>query len=249
MKRFLVALQFLTILPVRIKSGVSERDLGASLSYFPLVGALIGAALTAVLFLFGFLPHQVVIAIVLIASIVLTGAIHLDGFADTCDGFFGSRSKEKILEIMRDSRIGTMGAVGIFCILLLKFTVLVTIPGEILWRALVIALTFGRWCQCLGCYTSNYAREDGKAEHFIKYVSGREMLIATAFTIGICALLMGAKGIILFAASLPPVFLFIHLVKTKLIGMTGDTIGATNEIAEAVILLLILAYTVRPCLY
>ncbi len=242
MKRFLIALQFLTIFPVRIRSEVRGKDLGASLIYFPVVGALIGIALAAISVIFSFLPYPVMIALVLIASIALTGAIHLDGFADTCDGLFSAKSKEKILEIMRDSRIGTMGAAGIGCLLLFKFTVLISIPHEILWKALVMMAAFARLCQCLACYMSGYAREEGKAVNFIKYAGSKEALAGAAITLGLFALLMGLKGIILFCIALPPVFLFIYYIKKKINGMTGDTIGATSELAEVMLLLFVLLY-------
>ncbi|MFA6079626.1 MAG: adenosylcobinamide-GDP ribazoletransferase [Candidatus Omnitrophota bacterium] len=242
MKRFLIALQFLTIFPIRLKSDVNGKDLGASLIYFPVVGALIGMILAAISAIFGFLPYTVMIALVLISSIALTGAIHLDGFADTCDGFFGSRSKEKILEIMRDSRIGTMGAAGIACLLLLKFTVLVSIPHDILWKALVMMAAFSRMCQCLACYMSGYAREEGKAEGFIKYAGIKEALGAAVITLALFTLLMGLKGIIIFFIALPPVLLFIYYIKNKIGGMTGDTIGAASELAEIVLLLFVLIH-------
>jgi len=242
MKRFLIALQFLTIFPIRIKSEVNEKDLGASLVWFPVVGALIGAVLAAILFIFSFLPHLVTIALVLIASIVLTGAIHLDGFTDTCDGFLSAKSKEKILEIMRDSRIGTMGAVGITCLLLFKFTILVSIPKDILWKALIMTAVFARWCQCLACYMSGYAREEGKARYFIEHAAGKGVLSGAVFTLVMFILLLRLKGLILFFICLLPVFLSIQFVKRKIGGMTGDTIGAVSEIAEVAVLFFSLAY-------
>ncbi|MHC4593839.1 MAG: adenosylcobinamide-GDP ribazoletransferase, partial [Planctomycetota bacterium] len=138
MKQFLIALQFLTILPINIRSEVNEKDFGNSLLYFPVVGILIGLVLCTAAFLFSVLPNLVVGVIILIISIVITGAIHLDGFADTCDGFYGSKPKDKILEIMRDSRVGTMGVVGVVCLLLLKFTLIVSIPREMLWKVLIM---------------------------------------------------------------------------------------------------------------
>lgn len=238
MKQLLIALQFLTILPVKIKSEIKERDFGASLIYFPLVGAFIGLLLVSVIIIFGFLPYLVKVALVLITYIIITGAIHLDGFADTCDGFYAGRSKEEVLAIMRDSHIGTMGVIGLICLLLLKFTLLISIPEETLWKFLVTMVAFGRWSQVFACYASKYARQEGKAKYFIEYAGVKEILVATLFTLGLFFVLLKARGLVSFFISALAVFLFVNFVKRKTGGMTGDTIGATSETAEVLMLLL-----------
>ncbi|MFH1519543.1 MAG: adenosylcobinamide-GDP ribazoletransferase [Candidatus Omnitrophota bacterium] len=259
MRQFLIALQFLTILPIKIsaqgaclparqgsayggKSKISEEDFGKSLLYFPVVGALIGLVLTLALFLLEFLPTLVIGAFILILSIVITGGIHLDGFADTCDGFYGHRPKERILEIMRDSKIGAMGMIGIVSLLLLKFSLIVSIPQGILWKVLIVMVAFGRWSQALACYISEYARKEGKAKCFVEYASGDEFRIGTFFTLALFFVLLGLKGVVLFIFSLVPVLVFINYVSKKIGGMTGDTIGAASEISEIIILFFGLFY-------
>lgn len=236
MKRFLIALQFLTVLPIKIKSEIAKEDFGGSLLYFPVVGMLIGLVLSGAALLFGFLPNPVVGVLILIISIVITGGIHLDGFADTCDGFYGPRPKEKILEIMRDSRAGVMGVIGIFCLLSLKFTLIVSTPKNVLWKLLILMTAFARWSQILACYTSNYAREEGKAKYFVEYDSKKELLVGGIFTVVLFLLLLKLEGVILFVLSLVPILLFINYIKRKIGGMTGDTIGAISEIAEVAVL-------------
>lgn len=243
MKRFLIALQFLTILPIKIKSKIKEKDSGASLIYFPIIGAFIGLLLVLILFAFDFLPHLVTAVLVLISSIIITGGIHLDGFTDTCDGFYGSKPKEKILEIMRDSRLGAMGAMGIVCILLLKFTLIASLAENILWKTLIMMAVFGRWSQVIACYTSNYARKEGKAKYFIEYNSKKEFLLGGFFTIALFLFLLKLKGIILLTLSLLPIFLFINYTKRRIGGMTGDTLGAINELTEVFVLLNMLILT------
>lgn len=236
MKQFLIALQFLTILPVRIQV-VEEKDFGKSLIYFPLVGAIIGVLLISALFIFGSFLPLVTAALILATSIIITGGVHLDGFADTCDGFFGFKSKEETLRIMRDSRVGTMGVIGVVCLLLLKFAILTGIPKETLWKSLIMMAVFARWTQGLACLISNYARSEGKAKYFIEYAEPKGIIIGGLFTLALFLMLMKLKGLILFIALLALVFLFISYIKRKIGGMTGDTIGATNEIAEILILL------------
>ncbi len=249
MKRFLVALQLLTILPVRIGREIREEDFGKSLLYFPIIGVLIGLVLSATAFTFGFLSHLIAGVVVIIVSAIITGGIHLDGFADTCDGFYGDKPKEKILEIMRDSRIGVMGVTGIVSLLLLKFVLIVSIPPKILWQSLIMMTAFARWSQVLACYISGYAREEGKARHFIEYAGGKELLAGSFFTAALFLSLMRLGGAIVLIAPLLSTFLFICYAKRKIGGMTGDTIGATSEIAEIAVLLSIVALQRLLCLY
>jgi adenosylcobinamide-GDP ribazoletransferase len=240
MKRFLIALQFLTIIPIKINSEVEDKDLGASLIYFPMVGALIGLLLALCTLVFGFLPRLVIVALVIIVSIIVTGVIHIDGLADTCDGLFSFKSKEKMLEVMRDSRIGAMGMTAIACVLLFKFTLLFSLPIGILGKSLILMIAFSRWAQVVACYSSKYARNEGRAKYYIEYAGGREVIGATLFTLTLFFVLMQLKGIVLFFLSMLPIFLFINFVKSKIGGMTGDTIGATSELAEVILVFFIL---------
>ncbi|MFH1245417.1 MAG: adenosylcobinamide-GDP ribazoletransferase [Candidatus Omnitrophota bacterium] len=238
LRRLLTAVQFLTVLPVHIRTETEGKDLGKSLPYFPLVGALIGIILAAMACLFGFLPVLPGGVLILSASIVLTGGIHLDGFADTCDGFYGGKSKEKILEIMRDSRIGVMGAAGIVILLLLKFSLIVSIPGHFLGRSLIMMAVFGRWTQVLACFVSSYARQEGKAGVFIECAGKKEFIAATAIALLLFLLMGQLSGIIIFGLAAVVVFLCVAWIKRRIDGMTGDTIGAVNEIGETAVLLL-----------
>jgi len=152
MKRFFIALGFLTIFPVKSDPQIRENDYGASLLYFPLVGLLIGLVLAAAAFILSPLNPMIRSALIILFSVMLTGALHLDGFADTCDGFYGKHPKEKILEIMRDSHIGTMAVIGLVILLLLKFSLIAGIKDSILIKVLVLAAVFSRWAQGLGLY-------------------------------------------------------------------------------------------------
>lgn len=236
MKHFFIALQFLTILPIKI-SAIKEKDFGKSLLYFPIIGMFIGFLLALTSFTFSFFPTQISAVLILVVSTLITGAIHLDGFADTCDGFYGSRPKEEILKIMRDSHIGTMGVIGLVGLLFLKFAILIEIPKENLGKSLIMMATFARWSQSLACGISHYARENGKAKYFIEYANRKRIIIGGLFTLGVFLLLKNSTGLVSFIISLITVLLFINYAKRKIGGMTGDTVGATSEIAEAMALL------------
>jgi adenosylcobinamide-GDP ribazoletransferase len=237
-KRFLIALQFLTIIPVNIKGKISEEDFGRSLVYFPIVGLLLGLFLALIAFIAGPLPPLVRGSLILIAWIIITGGIHLDGFADTCDGFYGKRSREDILKIMRDSRIGAMGAIGLMALLLLKFAILSSVAQEDLWKVLVITAVFARWSQVLACTISKYARDEGKAKYFVEHAKYGACAAGALFTLILFWLVMSVKGVILFALLSAAMFLFIKCIQRRIGGMTGDTIGATSEVAEMATLLL-----------
>ena len=233
MKHFFIALQFLTIFPVNIKGEISDKDLGKSLLWFPPVGMLI-AFLSAgpVFFLAEHVPCFVLGVLVLTIAVVSTGGIHLDGLADTCDGFYAGRDKNQILRIMRDRRIGTMGVIGIVLILLAKFALIISFSTLVLWQALIMAHTFSRWSMALVCYVSDYARQEGKAAGFIKQATKIEVLIGGIFTLVVFFVLMQLKGLLVLLLALIPVLFFTWLLKRKISGMTGDTIGAINEIGE-----------------
>jgi len=235
-KLFFIALQFLTILPVKIKANIKPEDFGRSLAFFPVVGMLLGLFSCSALFLFSFLPHMAAVAIVLTVSVISTGAIHLDGFADTCDGLCGSKTKDRALEIMRDSHAGAMGVIGIVTLLILKFAFLFSLPREDLWKFLILAPIFSRWVQVLACFTSDYARQEGKAKYFVEFSGKREIFIATLFTLAAFFLLMRVEGLILCLAAALPVYLSINFINKKIDGMTGDTIGAVSELAEVFVL-------------
>lgn len=240
MKEFLIALQFLTIMPLRIKSQINEKDFGAALFYFPVVGMLIGLVLCGAAMFFDFLPSLPRSTVILLTSIVITGAVHLDGFADASDGLYGNKSKEKILEIMQDSRIGAMGAVGLVCLLLFKFSLIDGILEGGRGRALLVAPVISRWCMVFACYSSECARKESKAKFFIEYASKKEVISAGIFTVALCVFLLGLKGAFVFISVFVPVCLFSGYVKRKIGGITGDILGALNEIAEVAALFFML---------
>ncbi|MBL7069424.1 MAG: adenosylcobinamide-GDP ribazoletransferase [Candidatus Omnitrophica bacterium] len=244
MKRFLIALQFLTIVPLKIKGRIKDEDFGRALVYFPVIGLLIGLLLSLEVWILAFLPHMVTAALVLLTSIVITGGIHLDGFADTCDAFYGPNTKKRILEIMRDSRIGSIGAIGIALLLVLKFSLIVSIRRETLWKSLIMMTVFARYAQVFACSISDYARIEGKARPFIKYASYTDNVAGAIFTFTIFVLLAFMKGAVLFILVFIPVFIFTEIIKKRIDGMTGDTIGAISEIAEISVLFFALLWNI-----
>lgn len=237
MKYLLIALQFLTIFPVRIKEEIEGRDFGKALIFFPVVGLIMGIVLNILVSIFNFLPMMVLTAIVLAVSVLVSGAIHLDGFADTCDGLYGAKPKERALEIMRDSSIGAMGVVGLILLFLLKASALSSLPKESLGKILIAGMVFSRYAQVFACFLSKYARKEGKARNFVEYAGYREFFYATMACLIILSVLLKIKGLFLFNLGLSFTLLAVIWIKRRIGGMTGDTIGAVSEIAEASVFL------------
>jgi len=236
-EQFAQAVRFLTIFPVGKKSGF--RITGNLLSWFPVVGLIIGVCSSAVYFVTGFAGlSPVVSALCGVLSLSgFSGFLHIDGAADTADGFLSARPKDKILEIMRDSRVGTMGVVAIFFVFGFKWAALSSMPPDVALRALVLAPVAGRAAQVITMASLGYARENGGlASVFLAYAGKK-----TAFVSGLAALLAGFvlcgfSGVVsLFAAALGCAA-FNRLCAAKINGMTGDTLGAVTELAETLVL-------------
>lgn len=235
MKRFLAAVQFLTIFPVGVN--LDKDDVAKSSMYFPLVGLLIGLIGAAVSMLCHVMSQIVVVVMILIVLYLVSGALHLDGFADTFDGLYGFKEKEKRLLIMRDSCVGVMGAVAIVLLLILKFAIFSDLSLDILWKLIVVSCVISRWAMVLSCFAFSYAREDGKARVFIDNTGIKEILVTTLFTGLVLFVMFSIKGLFLMGISYVFVYLFGLWIKSKIDGMTGDTIGAVSEFAEATVLL------------
>ncbi len=240
------AFTILTILPLEGPVTSPRSDPARSATYFPVVGAFIGGVLWAVDFTGGFLPAGVRAALLLIASTAVTGGLHLDGLADTCDGIFSRAGRERALEIMRDSRLGALGATGLVLTLLLKFGLLTELAPA--YRALTLFLmpVCGRQAMVLLMSIYPYARRaEGLGGAFAGRVGGRQIrgsLILTICLILAGALLSGAGKPALaglfsgFVLTFGLVYLVSRYVAARLGGMTGDTYGAANEAAELVFL-------------
>ncbi len=231
---FLAAFRFLTILPISWKSDEDGKYFRGSLFYFPVIGGLIGLVTSLVYLLVQpFMPQAVVAAGCVLLLGLYSGFLHCDGLADSGDGFFSSRPRERILEIMRDSRIGAMGVISLVGVMLLKFSALLSLDGSHMAMALLLIPVAGRSSILLSMALLPYARkESGLGALFYSSNSMYAALWGGLF-LGGGALFFGIKPI-LFAGLTT---FFITLVfslwcKRKIGGATGDTLGAVCEITE-----------------
>jgi adenosylcobinamide-GDP ribazoletransferase len=235
---FLEAVRFLTLFPIPDRKG--QATLARAMFFFPLVGFLIGfltLALIQGLSLYIFVRLHA-LALVTI-PILLAGGIHVDGFADFCDGFFGGKTKEEILKIMRDSRIGVWGALGTSLLLFWKWELLASLPGQASEGALLLALTASRWAQVALAYFLPYANPaPGLGEAVAKKVKVRELAGATAV---LALLVFFSKGIgfICLLALLPFLAGLGFLFYKRIGGITGDLLGAASEATELFVYLVL----------
>lgn len=240
MKSFLAALQFLTILP--IPGSYDERTLGRSIPWFPLVGLVVGFfAMGTDWFLLrlGF-PAEMrsLIAVAMLA--VVTGGLHLDGLADTADGFLSARPCERVLEIMRDSHIGTMGVLALIFVLALKVSGLGALDGSIRLYSLLLAPLAGRCVQVLTMTALPYARrEGGLAAVFLEHRHSAHGVWALVCLVGVPVWFLGLDGFWMTVGCLGVAVLFGYWCKQRINGITGDTLGAVSELTEAAVLVIV----------
>lgn len=227
----------MTVLPVGQKKLTAER-MAAVTALFPLAGLLIGGVLVVFDFLVkGLLPRQVTDALIVAFLAFITGGLHLDGIADTADGLIGGKGdREKTLAIMKDSRTGAMGVIAIVLLLLVKFMALDNIPSELRPGALLLAPALSRWGQVLVSYGSRPARsENSLAGSFITYIKPAHFIIASILAVGFGVVFGRVDGLASVAGVAIACLLLKIFFNYSIGGVTGDTIGASSEITEALV--------------
>jgi adenosylcobinamide-GDP ribazoletransferase len=252
LRLFFIALQFFTRLPIPSWVGFEASWLQHASRYFPLVGCVVAAIAAGVYFAAALvLPAPVAAALSTAASIYLTGAFHEDGFADTCDGLGGGLSanlpRERVLEIMKDSRVGAYGAIGIVCMLAAKLSALAMLPPRLAVGALFLAHPLSRLAAASLIWRLDYVRGEGKAKPLAQQMSGAEFAIAAVTAVLPVPVLL-TTGLItadavlaaLLAALLAVVWLGRKL-QDRLGGYTGDCLGAVQQLAEVFIYIGVLA--------
>ncbi|HAG08695.1 MAG TPA: adenosylcobinamide-GDP ribazoletransferase [Desulfotomaculum sp.] len=247
MKKFILALQLLTRLHF-FNLPFDEVAYGKSSMYFPLVGFLLGLILVFLYLGLNYVfPPLVVAALLITGLIFLSGGLHLEGFMDTMDGILSGRPPERKLEIMRDSRVGAFGVVGLVVLLLLKFTLLSCIPAQVMPRVLILMPALSRWGMVYAIARFSYARPQGIGIYLVKYTKNRELAVAALWGCGVAAL-NGGAGLILFIWLTFLTHLLALIFTRHLGGLTGDTYGAINELLEVILLLTVFPLLKLPFL-
>jgi adenosylcobinamide-GDP ribazoletransferase len=220
---------------------------------FPLVGLIIGGILVGLNYGLNYiLPTPVVNVILIVALVIITGAMHLDGLSDTCDGIAGHKSVEERWKVMHDSRTGAFGVVGVVLILLAQYVTLNSVPADKMTAVLLFMPSVSRWAMVYAIFAFPYARPTGLGKAYKEATRWQHFIIATVLVLAIAGGLyplfyvtgfMAMGGVLIVATA------FAFYLKYKFAGLTGDTYGAINEVAEVMTLVfVIIIYKVAPYL-
>ena len=246
LKAFATAIIFLTRLPMPFIRNINAEDEGRALLCFPLVGFIIGLLLWLLAALLQpYLSTLVVAALLTAFWAAVTGGLHLDGLADSADGWLGGMGDvERTLEIMHDPRCGSGALVAVICVLIIKFAALTVIVQHQLWPALMIAPIVGR---CVGpllfiqgsLLSAPYVQPSGIAKNFIDHCPAAARHIAVLLAVGSSWLFSDFKTtVVIVLGCTLTLYLLRRLMMKRLGGATGDTAGAATEIIEVVVLVI-----------
>ena len=245
-KYFLLALGFFTRIPVPNFVDFQESDLNRSTKYFPLVGIIVGlVGASSFAISAQFFPQNIAVLISMVATIYLTGAFHEDGLADSADGIGGGWTREQILTIMQDSRLGTYGAVALFLMLFAKFQLLSSLNYYLLPFALIAGHALSRLSAVYVMATLNYTKPEGKAKPLATQISLVDLAVASVF--GLLPFFAMIDLLLINNHSSTMVIKFVLMVLIPMLlswfwwrrkiykwlgGYTGDTLGAMQQMVE-----------------
>lgn len=240
LRRFILMLQFLTAIPIKVNVKAEREDFGKGLAVAPVVGLVIGALLAGSSCLLSLLFSSSVTAVFTVALyIALTGGLHLDGLGDSADGLFSNRPRERILEIMKDSRVGTNAVLAVVLVLLLN-TSLIASFGSQITTVLLLMPVAGRIGSLIGAGASSYAgTSDGPGRWCVEFCGRNDILIGLAIYFIIFSAIAGVYG--LMVAVIPPLsaFLLTKILGRILGGVTGDILGAICELNQVIFLTMV----------
>ncbi|MFH1612457.1 MAG: adenosylcobinamide-GDP ribazoletransferase [bacterium] len=237
-KKFLIALNFLTIIPFKLKN-ISTEKFVESIYYFPFIGLIIGLILEIGFFLFSFcFPLFIVILLVLILEIFITGGFHLDGLADFTDGFMAGKNKQEILKIMKEPQIGVFGTLSLIIILSLKYCLLLNLQKH-LFSILIMMPFLARWSIVYFSFISFPAQEQGLGKLATQYKSKIGFILNFIFILIINWYFFKYFSLIILLFLILIITLIKFIVHRKIGGITGDVLGASVEIIEISYLILL----------
>jgi adenosylcobinamide-GDP ribazoletransferase len=238
MSSFVAALQFLTLFPWPRRAERAASELGSAAIFFPMIGAMLGVILIAADFVLVPIAGPILSSVVLVTLLaVLTRGLHLDGLADTFDGFGGGGDRERILRIMDDSHIGAFGVIAIALVLFFKVHAIAIIETE-RWRALLAAPILSRWAMVILGYRSQAAKT-GLGSALIDHLSTSHFFLATAITLLLTAATLRGTGVAIILGVYVLALTSRSFFQRRLGGVTGDIFGAVGELSETSVLLVL----------
>lgn len=238
---FFVALRFLTILPVSWEREEDGLHFSTCLYFFPVVGLLIGVLAWGLVTVLALLLPPIVVAALLVTFFgAISGFLHLDGLADSCDGLLSARSATRSLEIMKDSNTGAMGVVGVVLLLLIKYASIASLPSDSFGVAALIIPFAGRCSLLIAMGTQKYCRPEGGLGALFYSKRCKKAAVLAASLLFIMATVVSLAFSFLFTLSVVAgIYCFGIFCRNRIGGATGDTLGATCEITETIAALVI----------
>ncbi len=238
---FITGFQFLTRIPIVSQSEWSMESFARSVKFFPIIGGIIGLLLFAFVYIIQHLgatkvPIHAMAIGVIVLEIFLTGGLHCDGLMDTVDGIFSGRPRDKMLEIMKDSRVGAFGAMAFTLLIVIKYSLIMDIELTVLPLALLVMPIVGRIAAVVGITRYPYARANGLGKIFYD-CAHRQTLYVAGITGLLLLIPLGKIALLSAIVGVAVAFLFCQYVNEKLGGLTGDVYGAIIELTEIVSLL------------
>lgn len=258
MRQLLLAIQFLTIIPIRMNISVSEADIARSSSAFVVVGLFQGLLLIATDYVFGMVFHpDLVIGIILLVLVLSNGGFHLDGLADTFDAIAAREDKEKKLLIMKDGTTGPIGVIAIVFSLAIKYLALKNLSHFLTFTyylSLFLMPILSKWAMVIAMFYGKPARENGLGRIFINRIGLKEIAVSTSILLLwlVLPLILFSQYVsksqyIFYTVLLLVLYIFsrvwVNFFDKKFCGLTGDTLGAISEITEIIFLLMVITWS------
>lgn len=236
MKRFLLAISFLTVFPIHLKEAPLPGDQGKAAGWYPFIGLLIGVMVAAVHYGFSLIfPAFLAAALAALIWIGVSGGLHLDGLADCCDGMLSAAYPERRLKIMKDPRLGTFGGIGLTLAILLKIICLFSLPAGTAWIAVPLAATLGRWL-LLPAGKQPLATQTGMGADFARGLE-KTVFVQAGLLVAILTIFAGWQGLAIVLLVHLVAWWILHIARARLGGVTGDVLGLIVEVTELVTLI------------
>jgi len=241
---FLLYFQFFTRIPINKNLNCEMENFNKGSIFFVFVGLFIGLSQWIVFnFMNKIFPAKITAIFIIMVSILITGATHVDGLGDVCDGFFAfkGKQKEKIIEIMKDSRVGTFSSIAIVFDILIRYALIITIIEKNVPFIIIVAPVLSKFSVVFISYIGKCAKKSGTGNLFISNIDLKRVIISASFTFIFIFKLIGIKySIILMSLALIVALLFNKYCESKIGGLTGDTLGANNELVDMLVMIVYL---------
>ena len=236
-KGLILGLQFLTRLPINISVEYDRKNLTKTTFFFPFIGMLIGVIAAIVFYLFSFINKDIAAVCTVLALVVTTGGLHMDGLSDTADGFFSARPKEKILEIMKDSRVGAFGVIAIVMDLLFKYVVIKSMDTDRAIVYIILSSGISRTMVAMFFSFGKSPRKGGMGDMLINKDSKKYFIVSAIIFILIGTFIARYNFLIVLIIVLAFSLLLMRYSYKTIGGVTGDVFGANAELCEILALI------------